>query len=158
MFRLCLVMRVAKSCKSGAFWVKLFILFNLVEHVLVVSGLLPVPFEVIRGAWYSCLVALPCFPFLRIGDRCQEVTSCLPLGAEPAHSLKVRFRIVGRPEINLAAFVEHNGLVENVVDTLTRLVNGYSLRSACHVCGIAKSPNELKSRGGIESSSTEKSA
>lgn len=90
----------------------------------------PVPLKVLWGTGHLVFHAGPGLALDGVGDGGQEVAGGLARRAVPALALEEGLRVLGGAKVDLAAFVEDGGLVEEVVDGLAGLVDGDGLGSA----------------------------
>ncbi|GJD02344.1 hypothetical protein ColKHC_11169 [Colletotrichum higginsianum] len=95
---------------------------DVLAQGLELGRLAPVGLEVVRGARHLVLHAGAGAALDGVRDGGQEVARRLALGAFPAHALKVGLGGAGRAEVDLAALVQDDGLVEEVVDGLAGLM------------------------------------
>lgn len=114
---------------------------------------LPGSFKLIRSTWDFAFHSFPSFSLLRISNRSQEVTSCLTRWAFPAHINKVFFGLATRAEEGLSPFIQHDYLIEDIVDRLRGLVNRYGVSRPRKVCRHAQCFSKLQSTCGIQASS-----
>ena len=113
--------------------VGLFVAGDVLLQSLELGGAAPVFFKVLGCSGHSVFHAWLSDSFGRVGHRGEEVSGGLTGGTMPTHLLKVGFGGRSWAEEDLATFVEHDRLVEKVVDVLAGLVNSYHLGSATNI-------------------------
>src|SRR2546430_8958658 len=98
----------------------LVILVDFHHELFTVFRLLPSLSELIWGTRHSVLptLAYDAHTLLWTGHGCEKVRSCLAFWALKPHLLEVLLSCRGGPEKYLPAFVQDNGLVEDIVDRL----------------------------------------
>jgi hypothetical protein len=108
----------------------LLIQLNLLLQSPVLGRVEPICLKLLRSTRDPVLHTRSDLTLLWVGDRGQEVTRRLTLRAKPAHSLKVVLGLACGTKVDLSALVQDDGLVEQVVDGLTGLVDGHGVGAA----------------------------
>ena len=140
---------LAESVKSvSAVRILLRRAFDFFHAGFVIGGLVPVGLEIFWSAWDFVFVTLSRLSFLGVSDRCKEVTSSLPRRAKPAHALKVLSCLISRPEVDLTSFIKYDGLVKQIVNILTSLIDCNQLGSSSSIRRTNACQAEIK-RGAL---------
>lgn len=98
--------------RPGADGELLLIELNLLLQSLVFRRVEPISLKLLRSTRNPVLHTRSDLTLLGVGDRGQEVACGLSLRAKPAHSLKVVLGVGCGTKVDLATFVQDNGLVE----------------------------------------------
>ena len=116
------------------------------------GGGAPVGFKLLRRLGHLVLHAGTRDAFDGVRDRREEVCGGLARGADPALLLEEGLGLFGGSEVDLATFIENGGLVKDVINGLTSLVDGNDMDRIAQVSGDTQVVNELVGRRGIEAS------
>lgn len=119
---------------SSAEWILLAILGNFPLKCSTLGALLPVRCKLVWSAWDFVRHTLSSRSFLRVSYRSEKITGGLTRRAFPAHIDKVVSGCAAWPEEDFSSFIEHDDLVEDIVDCLGGLIDCNRMARASKVC------------------------
>ena len=94
------------------------ILLDFLTESSILGTVLPVILKLIGGARDPILHPITYLTLLRVGHGGQEITGRLTWWAVPAHLDEVISCLFAGAEKDLATFIQNDGFVENIVDSL----------------------------------------
>lgn len=116
----------------------LSVLRNIFLKCSIMRTAFPVLLKVVRSARNFVLHPFTSSALLWICDRGQEITGCLARRALPAHIQEIVFGLIARAEKDFPAFIQDNGLVEDIIDCLRGLVDCNCVAAANQTCGYSE--------------------
>lgn len=122
-------------CSAGAVeGIKLFSInrmavtagLDLLQELLSLATLSPTGSKLIGSAWHQILKAVTNTALRRAGEGGEEVGGGLAVRAIETHVDEKTPSIISPAKVNLAAFVENDSFVENIVNGLASLIDGHN--------------------------------
>ena len=144
MFGLLLALLSAECFKFSSVASRVFplVVIDLSLELSILWTVTPVLFKLIGSPRDFVVVAFAGLPLGGVCNAGEEVASGLAGWAVPAHVLEVGLRLVGAAEEDLTAFVQDDGLVEEVVDGLRSLIDRHGMHSPSQVRVLFQGFNE----------------